>query len=98
MVYALDYEGTGGNARLENDKMRLIAFQFCQMECFKRKNVRSVRKKDSKNLFHASDKFLVRGYFEMFQLHNFFVIQVEAIPVWTKCSIFLVLVFSRDVF
>lgn len=37
MVYALDYEGTGGNARLENDKMRLIAFQFCQMECFKKK-------------------------------------------------------------
>ena len=36
MVYALDYEGTGGNARLENDKMRLIAFQFCQMECFKK--------------------------------------------------------------
>lgn len=88
MVYALDYEGTGGSAPLENDKMRLIAFQFCQMECFKKENVRSVRKKDSKNLLHASDKFLVRGYFEMFQLHNFFVIQQEAIPVWTKCSIF----------
>ena len=63
------------------------------MECFKKKNVRSVRKKDSKNLFHASDKFLVRGYFKMFQLPNFFVIQQEAIPVWTKCSIF-----SRDIF
>ena len=88
MVYVLDYEGTGGSAPLENDKMRLIAFQFCQMECFKKKNVRSVRKKDSKNLLHASDKFLVRGYFKMFQLHNFFVIQQEAIPVWTKCSIF----------
>lgn len=99
MVYALDYEGTGGNARLENDKMRLVAFQFCQMECFKKKkNVRSVRKKSSKNSFHASDKFLVRGYFKMFQLHNFFVIQQEAIPVWTKCSIFFLLVFSRDIF
>ena len=37
MVFALDYEGTGGSAPLENDKMRLIAFQFCQMECFKKK-------------------------------------------------------------
>ena len=34
----------------------------------------------------------------MFQLHNFFVIQQEAIPVWTKCSIFFLLVFSRDIF
>ena len=39
MVYALDYEGTGGSAPLENDKMRLIAFQFCQMECFKKKRM-----------------------------------------------------------
>lgn len=39
MVYALHYEGTGRNARLENDKMRLIAFQFCQMECIKKKRM-----------------------------------------------------------
>ena len=51
MVYALDYEGTGGNARLENDKMRLIAFQFCQMEYFK------------KRMFGASGRRTLKIYF-----------------------------------
>ena len=53
MVYALDCEGTGGSAWLENDKMRLIAFQFCQMVCFKKK------------MFGASGRRTLKIYFTL---------------------------------
>lgn len=51
MVYALDYEGTGGNARLENDKMRLIAFQFAKWNALK------------KRMFGASGRRTLKIYF-----------------------------------